>query len=373
MPWRERLSKLFALSGPEKPARSGPALPGNVHRVADRLLPGLARLLDLPDTADPKVFEAAVLLGNLCRARGDIGKAAALREKVLSRKDVPPPVKAEAAFELGRDYREAGLLDRALDAYRDASRFGFSPEKISEEKIAVYADSGDFPAAAREAASLGMPHIEAFYLVRRAEEVSGNDDGAAGRLLQQAFSVSPSCPEAWRASACMHLASGNVAKACAAAEQTAGMSASGRLIFLEGVYSFTKAHGTPAGSAPASAEFCRCLARIAGKLADDAVQCCYTGFFCRAAGLREDAEQWFLKAVVLDSGFWTPRLALLSLAAEKEELSPALAAQIAFFTKEGAQARRFLCPSCGLRTDTVFSQCPRCGVWHSVAFRVRLQ
>ena len=383
-------------------SRGGPSSPGDTGRTRPRssgsngdsgtpLAPPDA-MTALRDLASLLAFDArrqekergenrrretsAILLalGNLFREKGDIVQAVRVRELLLDQPGLPSATRAEACYELGRDYRKAGFLDRALTAFKDGRKLGYDEKAVSEELLQLYADSGDFSAAAREAATLGLAHAEAHFHVRHAEELAGTgrDDDAVG-LLRKALTVYPGSPEARLAKASIYLSGGNAVRALKELEEGLAKGVpSGRLILLEGIYAFINGPSAPGLAATAVKDLGRGLDSLLTPYDDDVTMCYYGGLFLQHAGAESQAEQWFTKALVLDPDFWAARLAILDLCADREDLPPLLAAQIAFFTEQGGKSKRFTCPPCGMRRDSIFSQCPRCRAWHSASFRMRL-
>ena len=313
-------------------------------------------------------------LGNLLRDQGDFEQAIQLRELILEYAGTDKSLKALAYFEMGRDYRQAGFLDRAFGAFQEAKRLGHPESAVAEDMARLFADSGDFAAAAELAAKLGNVAAHGYYLVKQAEElVAAGEDDAAMQLLRKALFFYPASPEARLALASMHLLNSDVKKSFKELESAlAPGTGSGRLILLEGLYAFTQGAAAPDISQDVLRDLALGLSDILVGLNPGVTECYYGGLFLQAVRKEREAEQWFTKALVLEPEFWAARLALLSLYAEREDLPPILADQIAFFTKQGAQSKRFLCPPCGLRRDTVFSQCPLCRAWHSAQFRMRL-
>lgn len=322
----------------------------------------------------PEMVRNLLTLGNLFRARGDIDRAVRLRENLLGAAADDPSLLAEIHFELGRDYRKAGLVDRALLAYKEARKLGFAEPAVSGELAHLFAGSGDFAAAARESAELGLHRAEAYFLVRQAEEnASLGKDLTAQHLLRSAALAFPASPEACLGLVSLRLAAGQTEKAIRHIASCFGDSDdSTRLILLEGLHSLVKSPLSQNTPDAAPAALAKGISELVATHDSDVIVCYYAGLFCRAAKDESRAEQWFTKALVLDPDFWAARLAILTIAAERESLPPLLARQIAFFTEQGARSRRFFCPPCGIRRDTVFSFCPRCRAWHTVAFRKRL-
>ena len=362
------LQKAFASgAAPSPDAERLEALIGAPLPAEHELL--LDGLLDEEDAA-----YLPLALGNLFRAQGDIDRAVRLRERVLANPDADNALKGRAWLELGRDYRKAGFLDRAQRAFKEAARLGVSVRAVGVELMRLHADCGDFAAAATEAAALGNAAAEAHYLVRQArEQAACGNDAEAGHSLRRAVGVYAGSPEARLSLATISLLADDSAKALAdTREGLAKATASGRLILLEGLYAFVRGPSGPAIGKEALRAFATGLADALTGFAPDITLCYYAGLFLQLAGDTGGAEQWYTKCLVLDPDFWAARLAILTLAAGREPLPPLLADQIAFFTEQGARSKRFLCPSCGMRRDTIFSQCPRCFDWHSAEFRLRL-
>ena len=318
--------------------------------------------------------DITVTVGAIFRDRGDFEQAVRLREELLSRPGTPAKLRARTLFELGRDYKQAGLLDRSLLAYADAKKAGHPERAVNEDLCRLYADSGDFASAAELARALGNVAAQACYMVRQAgEAATSGRDGAAEPLIRKALSLFPGSPEARLALCRMFLLGGSAAKALTEAKAgLGGMTKAGRLIFLEGLYSFTEGASAPDLKAESLRVLFFGLCDALAALKPDVTACYYAGLFLQAIHDNAQAEQWFTKALVLDPDFWAARLALLSLSTAWENLPPLLAGQVAFFTEAASRSKRFVCPPCGLRRDTIFSQCPRCLTWHSAAFRLRL-
>lgn len=364
------LRKIFA---PDKRAATPPDAERLEALVSTPLPADHDLLLDgLLDEEDAAYLPLA--LGNLFRAQGDIDRAVRLRERVLANPDADPALRGRALFELGRDYRKAGLLDRALRSFKEAARLDFPARTVGEELMRLHADSGDFTSAATEASKLGNARAQAYYLVSQAREQAATDNGAgAAHSLRQALSACRGSPEAWLSLATISLLANDNAKALAdTREGLAETSASGRLILLEGLYAFVRGPAAPYIDKAQFHDFAAGLAETLASFSPDITACYYAGLFLHHAGDAAAAEQWYTKSLVLDPGFWAARLAILTLAAGREALPALLADQIDFFTELGACSKRFICPSCGMRRETIFSQCPRCFAWHSAAFRLRL-
>ncbi len=96
---------------PEVYARSVTLLAGeHPERAADSLIEAI-RL-------DPDLIELHHVLGALFRRRGEFERAIRLHSHLVAREDIPDADRVRALKELGQDYMQAGLFDRAEETYR---------------------------------------------------------------------------------------------------------------------------------------------------------------------------------------------------------------------------------------------------------------
>lgn len=95
------------------------------------LLRGINYLLsDEPDLALQEMVQVARLrseaadvymaLGEMFRAKGEIGRAVRIHQNILARPDIPKALHLQAHLALGKDFQTGGLLDRALRQYEKA-------------------------------------------------------------------------------------------------------------------------------------------------------------------------------------------------------------------------------------------------------------
>ncbi|MDT8375640.1 MAG: heat-shock protein [Mariprofundaceae bacterium] len=104
------------------------------QREDDRVSPllrGINYLLsDEPDLALQEMVQVARLrseaadvymaLGEMFRAKGEIGRAVRIHQNILARPDVAKDLYLQAHLALGKDFQAGGLLDRALRQYEKA-------------------------------------------------------------------------------------------------------------------------------------------------------------------------------------------------------------------------------------------------------------
>lgn len=103
----------------EQDARVSPLLRGINYLLSDE--PDLA-LREMVQVARLRSEAADVYmaLGEMFRAKGEIGRAVRIHQNILARPDVPSELHLQAHIALGKDFQTGGLLDRALRHYERA-------------------------------------------------------------------------------------------------------------------------------------------------------------------------------------------------------------------------------------------------------------
>src|ERR687887_1084846 len=71
---------------------------------------------------DPNALEVHMILGNLYREKGQVGKAITIHQGLLQRPRLSKLEHAYVLLCLGLDYKRGGFVDRALDAFNDVLR-----------------------------------------------------------------------------------------------------------------------------------------------------------------------------------------------------------------------------------------------------------
>jgi lipopolysaccharide assembly protein B len=71
---------------------------------------------------DPNALEVHMILGNLYREKGQVGKAITIHQTLLQRQRLSRIEHAYVLLCLGLDYRRGGFVDRALDAFTEVLR-----------------------------------------------------------------------------------------------------------------------------------------------------------------------------------------------------------------------------------------------------------
>lgn len=356
--------------------RNFSAFPGEGERPAHRDTLSVINDLSRMVRNDPEAVDIYLALGNLFRAQGDIERAVLIREGLIARHELNPQYKARSYFELGQDYHRAGVIDRALSAFREAARLGYSQEAVTAELAGVFAAAGEFEKAAEEYGRLKHPLAQAHYLVRSAEEfaVSGQD-GKSEKLIKKALRIYPGSVEAWSAIVCMAALSRNWRKTAAGLERAfAGITPKLRFLVLDALLEVRQKQPL---SAEEEMEFAREMAETATTVLEKQephiLLHYYGALLLKRARDFENVAVWLDKALVVQPEFWAARLEALALSVEQNEMPPVVSLQVGFLARELRHLKRFVCSVCGFHENQVFYRCRRCGSWHSLSFRLTLQ
>ncbi len=135
------------------------------------LLRGINFLLsDEPDLALQEMVQVARLrseaadvymaLGEMFRAKGEIGRAVRIHQNILARPDVPKALHLQAHLALGKDFQTGGLLDRALRQYDKALMIQSDHVGALEASLRIREQSREW--------------VEAEELLSRLEQIQGD-------------------------------------------------------------------------------------------------------------------------------------------------------------------------------------------------------
>lgn len=363
------------------------------HHADPARLPGEGQALPSQDTSaaigelsrvvqnNPDSIEIYLALGNLYRSQGEVERAVQIRNNLIVRPGLDKRFKAKALYELGRDYKRAGFLDRARAALEEAQSLSGRDNLILGELARLAADSGDYTQASKLYAQLNHPLAEAHYLVKLAQESFTHGRDVQGRkALTKALDVYPGSLEAWLARLTRDYDAEEKNKLRKTLSDALSKVRSGlSFVLLEGLLGHaTKGKLTDsieAGSASLSHSESELLIAVLDELESRSSELLlhyYGALILALCGRRQEANTWLEKTLLLDPNFWPARLDLLALSQADQNLSPLFRNQLEFFVSKARSVKRFACGVCGLRQSQVFFVCARCGSWHSIAFRMLL-
>ena len=146
---------------------------------------------------DPETIELHFSLGNLFRRRGETERAIRVHQHLVNRDDLKPRDRDHAAYELGRDFLRAGLLDRA-EASLNLVGSGKFEVPAKESLLEMYQIERDWKKAITAATQLetlqGKSHqteIAQFYCELGQEALYAKDLVGAEQSIREALRVVP--------------------------------------------------------------------------------------------------------------------------------------------------------------------------------------
>jgi lipopolysaccharide biosynthesis regulator YciM len=110
-----------------------------LNEEPDKAIDALVQIAQL----DPETTELHFALGSLFRRRGETERAIRVHQHLANREDLPSRHRDHAAYELGRDFLRAGLLDRAetsLNRVSADSKYGIPAKESLLEMYQVEKD-----------------------------------------------------------------------------------------------------------------------------------------------------------------------------------------------------------------------------------------
>ena len=103
---------------------------------------------------DSETVETHLALGNLYRRRGDVERAIRIHQNLIARDSLSVAQRTEALLELGQDYLNAGLLDRAEGLFIELADDESYRVQALRQLIDIYEREKDWPKAITSAREL---------------------------------------------------------------------------------------------------------------------------------------------------------------------------------------------------------------------------
>lgn len=164
-----------------------------LNEQPDQAIEALVKVAQL----DPETVDLHFSLGNLFRRRGETERAIRIHQHLAGRADLKPRDRDHAAYELGRDFLRAGLLDRAEASLNQvgAGKYSVPAKESLLEMYQVERDWKKAIVAATELEALqGKDHqteIAQFYCELAQEALRRKDMLDSEQSIDRAFQAVP--------------------------------------------------------------------------------------------------------------------------------------------------------------------------------------
>jgi lipopolysaccharide biosynthesis regulator YciM len=191
-------------------------LKGVRSMISDDPDAAIEALSDAARLGSPEAVETYLALGDLFKREGDLPRAIRLHRNMLHRPGLAPGRRAEVERELADDYRRAGMLADAAEAYRALASAGDPVAAAGLRDVLVEQERLDEAIRVHRERCSPDPRLLAHLLAARSRSEREPGAGDALEQAREAVLTDPSCADA-------HLA---LAEALAAAGDGEGAAAS---------------------------------------------------------------------------------------------------------------------------------------------------
>jgi lipopolysaccharide biosynthesis regulator YciM len=150
-------------------------------------------------TSSTDALEIQMILGNLYRQKGQVGRAINVHQALLQRPDLRPLEQAYVLLCLGLDFRHAGFVDRALEAFQEVLRLDAQNRYAFVNLQKLYEDQQQWTEAARVREQIAKidsqhreEHLQILGFLRNeigSAQARTGDAAAATRSYQEAIDI----------------------------------------------------------------------------------------------------------------------------------------------------------------------------------------
>lgn len=166
----------------------------------DKAVDTLIKMIDV-NTAN---VETHISMGNFFRHRGELDRAIKIHQTLVSRDEIDESLKAEALYELGRDYALAGFLERAESTFLQLLQSDSFYTQAQTQLFGIYQTTKDWQRAVELAEEMIQNHGDSEELCHRLghlyceQALCLRDDlAAAEMLLKKAINVDEHAIRPW--------------------------------------------------------------------------------------------------------------------------------------------------------------------------------
>ncbi|MBF0162052.1 MAG: tetratricopeptide repeat protein [Magnetococcales bacterium] len=361
--------------------------PGLVrHEEAAFYFRGISFLLsDEPDKAieaftqavriNSETVEIYLSLGNLFRARGEVGRAIRIHQNIIARPDLSDANRTAALYALAEDYRQGGFLDRAVDSYRRVLGVDAHHRRALVGLQALHESEGRWDLALEVLRTLQRvsgqadPRREAHLLLRAGleqqrdatkEEAPSPTPGVVDPApFLAAIKVYPGCVEAYRLLGEAEIEQGKYAAAIKHLSAVRKHRPSHFFLLLGPLQKAFSLSGDETGFYKLMTE------TVASPTASPRLLLCW-GNLLEEWGRLDEAVQWLRRGVARYPGSTYLSHRLMVLLRRQHNLEEAVEVADRCLDLLTARQPVFQCGQCGFKSQDISWKCPQCQVWDTM-------
>lgn len=168
----------------------------------DKAVDTLIKMIDLNNDT----VETHIAMGNFFRHRGEIDRAIRVHQNLVSRDEIQPVQRENALKELGKDYTQAGFLERAENAYLQLLNSEKHYLNAQESLFKIYQTTKEWNRAIDLAERMVACHGDSddihrrlahFYCEQAQKSLDENEQETAATYLQQAVQSDDKAVRPW--------------------------------------------------------------------------------------------------------------------------------------------------------------------------------
>ncbi|MBX2824746.1 MAG: lipopolysaccharide assembly protein LapB [Gammaproteobacteria bacterium] len=152
---------------------------------------------------DKETAETHLALGNMFRRRGEVDRAIRVHQSLIDKGDLGNEIRADALYELARDFDTAGLLDRSEKLFKQMIEQGHNVPQAYTNLLSIYERERDWPRAIAIATEYGSqidqplePLIAHYYCELAQLAINENKYELAASHLDNALRYCDECARA---------------------------------------------------------------------------------------------------------------------------------------------------------------------------------
>lgn len=184
----------------------------------DQAIVELTRAVEL----DSETVETYIALGHLFRSKGQFERAAAIRQSIIARPNLPAEVRIQALYDLGLDYRQGGLISRAEETLRQL--IDESPRHLealkaleqTDEELKEWEKALEIQGRVNKLTGQKNAHALAHLKCEQAKKLlAAGEIAEAKTAFKKALSWDEGCADAWLGLGDLYLVQDEIKKALA--------------------------------------------------------------------------------------------------------------------------------------------------------------
>jgi lipopolysaccharide biosynthesis regulator YciM len=313
-------------------------------------------------------LEIQMIVGNLYRRKGQVGRAINIHQGLLQRANLTKLEHAYVLLCLGLDFRHGGFVDRALEAFNEVVRLDPRNRYALINLQKLYEEQQQWTEAARireriaEIDGGGNQKDQQILAFLRnqigASQVVSGDTTAAARTFSDALDVDAQTAPAYLNLGDVHEQQGNITAAIEVWERLVRMAPERAYLAFERLERGYRTIGTPARFV----ELCRAL--IASRPLDWRARLALARYYSAGSDPRAafelllDALPHNPHGLVVHQAIWEALTAL--------HLAPDLVRRYIDLTGEAVfYLDPHICVNCRYRSTELLWQCPQCHEWNT--------